>query len=319
MDPRGVLLSIEKLGLSLANGTRLLEDVSFEVKSGQTVGVVGESGSGKSLTALSVMGLLPHLKPAGHIHFDGQELVGMPDRMLRKLRGLRIAMIFQDPMTAFLPVRSIGAQIDEQIRLHEKVTRKAARQRTVSLLEKMGVPEPWLAADRYPHQLSGGLRQRAMIAMALSCAPDLLIADEPTTALDVTVQAQILALLHEIRNQGAGVMLITHDMGVVAQSCTTVAVMYSGQVVETGPVRQVLEDPLHPYTKALLAAIPPLEGIRPDKLPTIIGSPPSPVSRPEGCVFGPRCSFFKEVCALARPELKNIDSERRVACVLYSA
>ncbi|MFT9297053.1 MAG: ABC transporter ATP-binding protein, partial [Gluconobacter sp.] len=190
--------------------------------------------------------------------------------------------------------------------------------RTVQLLERMGVPDPAMAAKRYPHQLSGGLRQRAMIAMALSCTPALLIADEPTTALDVTVQAQILTLLREIREEGAGVMLITHDMGVVAQACTHVAVMYSGLVVENGPVRDVLDRPLHPYTQALLAAIPPPDGPRPERLPTIPGQPPTPDNRPTGCVFAPRCSFVRPECAV-RPPLTEIEEGRRVACVLYAA
>lgn len=312
------LLDIQGLKLDLPGGTRLLEGVSLRLNAGEALGVVGESGSGKSLTAMSVMGLLPGLKASGRILFSGQELVNLPDKVMRKLRGARIAMIFQDPMTAFLPVRSIGAQIDEQIRLHHRVSRSEARARTVQLLERMGVPDPAMAAKRYPHQLSGGLRQRAMIAMALSCTPALLIADEPTTALDVTVQAQILTLLREIREDGAGVMLITHDMGVVAQACTHVAVMYSGLVVENGPVRDVLDRPLHPYTQALLAAIPPLDGPRPERLPTIPGQPPTPDDRPTGCVFAPRCSVVRPECAV-RPPLTDIEEGRRVACVLYAA
>lgn len=312
------LLDIQSLKLDLPDGRRLLEGVSFQVQAGEALGVVGESGSGKSLTAMSVMGLLPGLRASGRIVFAGQDLVDLPEKSMRKLRGARIAMIFQDPMTAFLPVRSIGAQIDEQIRLHQPLNRREARARTVQLLGRMGVPDPTMAAKRYPHQLSGGLRQRAMIAMALSCSPDLLIADEPTTALDVTVQAQILTLLREIRDEGAGVMLITHDMGVVAQACTHVAVMYSGLVVERGPVRDVLDRPLHPYTQALLAAIPPLEGPRPERLPTIPGQPPTPENRPSGCVFAPRCSFVRPDCAV-RPALIETEEGRCVACVLYAA
>ncbi|MFT8478824.1 ABC transporter ATP-binding protein [Gluconobacter oxydans] len=312
------LLKLHHLHLELPKGTALLEDVSLTVRRGDALGVVGESGSGKSLTAMSVMGLLPGLKASGSIRFEGRELLGMKDREWRRLRGAGMAMIFQDPMTAFLPVRSIGAQIDEQIRLHEPVSRREARARTVRLLGRMGVPDPEAAAKRYPHQLSGGLRQRAMIAMALSCDPALLIADEPTTALDVTVQAQILTLLCEIRDSGAGVMLITHDMGVVAQTCTHVAVVYSGLVVEQGPVAAVMARPLHPYTQALLEAIPPLNGPRPDALPTIPGRPPAPDARPEGCVFAPRCRYVRPDCAV-RPALREPEEGRRVACVLYDA
>lgn len=269
------LLQIQDLRLELPDGRRLLDGVTLDVAAGQSLGVVGESGSGKSLTAMSVMGLLPRLKAKGSIVFQKHELLSMREKERRKLRGSQMAMIFQDPMTAFLPVRSIGAQIDEQIRLHQPLSRYEARALTVRLLGRMGVPDPEMAARRYPHQLSGGLRQRAMIAMALSCSPALLIADEPTTALDVTVQAQILVLLRTLREEGAGVMLITHDMGVVAQSCTHVAVLYAGVVVERGTVVDVLQQPLHPYTQALLAAIPPLDGPKPDRLPTIPGQPPS--------------------------------------------
>ncbi|EHH68759.1 ABC transporter ATP-binding protein [Gluconobacter morbifer] len=310
------LLHLHALKLDLPDGRRLLEEITLSVEAGQALGVVGESGSGKSLTALSIMGLLPGLKPSGAIRFRGQELLGLPEKVWRRLRGAEMAMIFQDPMTAFLPVRTIGAQIDEQIRLHRRVSRRQARARSVELLGRMGVPDPHLAARRYPHQLSGGLRQRAMIAMALSCSPVLLIADEPTTALDVTVQAQILTLLRSIRGEGAGVVLITHDMGVVAQACTHVAVLYSGVVVEAGAVADVLRDPLHPYTQVLLAAIPPLDGPRPSVLPTIPGQPPTPENRPDGCVFAPRCSFVREDCRV-RPALRERAGGRKVACVLW--
>nr|WP_051537264.1 ABC transporter ATP-binding protein [Asaia prunellae] len=234
-------------------------------------------------------------------------------------------MIFQDPMSAFLPVRRIGAQITEQIRLHLPLSRKEAHTRMVALLGRMGVPSPAQTALRFPHELSGGLRQRAMIAMALSCEPDLLIADEPTTALDVTVQAQILTLLREIGEREASVMLITHDMGVVAQSCTDVAVLYGGVVIETGPVSSVLSTPRHPYTQALLRAIPPLSGPRPSQLPVIDGVPPSPENRPAGCVFAPRCPYVETRCE-KRPDMRlagtgeayaETGGAHEVACVLY--
>ncbi|MCQ9156579.1 ABC transporter ATP-binding protein [Acidomonas methanolica] len=311
------LLAVSDLRVRLPGGAALLEGVSLAVESGRSLGVVGESGSGKSLTALAVMGLLPGLAADGCVRFRGREMLGLRERDWRAVRGREIAMIFQDPMTAFLPVRRIGDQIDEQIRLHENLSRKAARARTVRLLGEMGVPDPDQAARRFPHQLSGGLRQRAMIAMALSCAPSLLIADEPTTALDVTVQAQILVLLRRLRETGAGVMLITHDMGVVAQSCTDVAVLYAGVVVERGPVRDVLDTPLHPYTQALLAAMPPLEGPRPERLPAIPGQPPAPDARPAGCVFAPRCAFVREACGTRPPMIAR--GGREAACVLLAS
>lgn len=311
------LLMVDRLSLSTTAGLRLLDGVSLRIQPGEALGVVGESGSGKSLTALSVMGLLDTLPVDGHIRFQGRDLLGMAEREWRAVRGREIAMIFQDPMSAFLPVRRIGDQIDEQIRLHSPVTRREARARTVRLLGEMGVPDPVTAACRFPHQLSGGLRQRAMIAMALSCAPRLLIADEPTTALDVTVQAQILFLLRQLRERGAGVMLITHDMGVVAQACTHVAVLYSGVVVERGPVEAVLHMPQHPYTRALLASMPPLDGPRPARLPTIPGQPPTPYNRPEGCVFAPRCPQVRPACE-QRPSMVRVGTQE-AACVLAGA
>ncbi|CAI9119354.1 ABC transporter ATP-binding protein [Brytella acorum] len=311
------LLSIEDLRLALPDGRVLLDGVSLSLARGEALGVVGESGSGKSLTAMTVMGLLPDVRSSGAVRFRARDLLMQDARAWRRLRGKEIAMIFQDPMTAFLPVRRVGAQIDEQIRLHEKLSRREARARTVRLLGEMGVPDPAAAAERFPHQLSGGLRQRAMIAMALSCAPALLIADEPTTALDVTVQAQILVLLTRLRETGAGLMLITHDMGVVAQACTHVAVLYAGVVVERGPVRAVLDAPLHPYTRALLAAMPPLDGPRPAHLPAIAGQPPAPDARPPGCVFAPRCPQVRPDCAIRPPVVRM--GEQEVVCVLYAS
>ena len=234
---------------------------------------------------------------------------------MRALRGAEIAMIFQDPMTALTPVYTIGWQIDEQIRAHRPLSRAGARARTVELLGEMGVPDPRRAAERYPHQLSGGLRQRAMIAMALSCNPSLLIADEPTTALDVTVQAQILDLLRRLRTDFASsVLLITHDMGVVAETCDRTLVLYSGNVAEQGPTEAIFARPGHPYTAALLDSIPPLRGARPRRLPSIQGAPPSPSERPDGCPFQPRCSYAHEPCK-ARPALRPFGPQH-VACVL---
>ena len=300
-----------------AGVVRAVDRVSFSVAAGEIVGLVGESGSGKTLTMMSALGLIsdPNAIVSGSIRYRGQELAGLPARALRRVRGREIAMIFQDPMSAMNPVHTIGWQIVEQIRAHLPLSRAAARARAVSLLGRMGVPAPETAFGRYPHQLSGGLRQRAMIAMALSCEPSLLIADEPTTALDVTVQAQILGLLHELRSAfGSSIVLITHDMGVVAELADRVMVMYAGRLVERGPVAEVLSTPAHPYTSGLLASIPPLDGARPHRLAAIPGAPPSPAERPAGCAFQPRCAHRFEACA-ARPELRAT-GRQDAACFL---
>ncbi|GBR43919.1 ABC transporter ATP-binding protein [Neokomagataea thailandica] len=310
------LLHVDNLCLSLRNGVRLLDGVSLSVRRGEALGVVGESGSGKSLTALSILRLVPDVMMEGRLRLNGVELTALSERALRRVRGRKAAMVFQDPMTAFFPVRSVGQQIVEQMRLHRTIRFRAAWEEAVALLARMGVPDAEGVARRYPHQLSGGLRQRAMIAMALSCTPDLLIADEPTTALDVTVQAQILRLFQDIRARGAGLMMITHDMGVVAQICTRVAVMYAGVVVEEGPTEAVLSKPLHPYTQALIAAVPPLEGERPQRLQSLSGTPPIPAERPVGCVFAPRCLYVSDACQ-TRPVLNMGITGRKVACVLY--
>ncbi|GAB6968683.1 ABC transporter ATP-binding protein [Komagataeibacter kakiaceti JCM 25156] len=297
----------------------IVEHVSFTLHEGGILGLVGESGSGKSMTAMALMGLIdsPGVQVRGSARFRGHELVGLPQKQLRRLRGREMAMIFQDPMTAFTPVHTIGWQIDEQIRAHLPLSRRAARARTLELLGEMGVPDPPRAARSYPHQLSGGLRQRAMIAMALSCNPTLLIADEPTTALDVTVQAQILELIDTLRStHGSSVLLITHDMGVVAQSCDDVLVLYSGRVAETGPATALFDHPAHPYTAALLDSIPPLYGPRPHRLPAIAGMPPLPSQRPVGCAFAPRCKYGHESCTPRPPPLMAVGSGHAAACVL---
>jgi peptide/nickel transport system ATP-binding protein len=269
------------------------------------------------MTALAIMGLIDAqgARITGSVRFKGRELIGLRPRELNRLRGREIAMIFQDPMTALTPVHTIGWQIDEQIRAHMPLSRAGARARTVQLLGDMGVPDPERAADRYPHQLSGGLRQRAMIAMALSCSPSLLIADEPTTALDVTVQAQILELLRSLkRDFGSSVLLITHDMGVVAETCDRTLVLYSGNIAERGPTDAVFAAPGHPYTRALLASIPPLHGTRPARLPSIAGQPPNPADRLAGCPFQPRCVDAHDACAV-RPALVA-RGPQDIACVL---
>ena len=315
------LLEIRDLTIALPTSrghlVRIVENLSFSVMAREILGIVGESGSGKSMTALAIMGLIDAkgAQVTGSVRFKQRELIGLPPREMRRLRGREIAMIFQDPMTALTPVYSIGWQIDEQIRTHEKLGRTAARARTLQLLDAMGVPDPRRTAERYPHQLSGGLRQRATIAMALSCSPSLLIADEPTTALDVTVQAQILELLRSLRRDfGSSVLLITHDMGVVAETCDQTLVLYSGNIAERGPTEAIFAAPGHPYTAALLASIPPLRGLRPARLPQIAGQPPNPAERPSGCPFQPRCPHAHAACRV-RPALRARGAQG-IACVL---
>jgi peptide/nickel transport system ATP-binding protein len=278
---------------------RAVDDVSFDVNEREILGVVGESGSGKTISLLSVMGLIndPNAVIEGSIVYKGRELLGLPQRELRHVRGKEIAMIFQDPMTSLTPVYTIGWQIAEQVLTHNAVSKQAARARAVELLAAVGIPNPETSVDRYPHQLSGGMRQRAVIAMALSCNPSLLIADEPTTALDVTVQAQILELVQKLRRDfGSAVVLITHDMGVVAEVADRVQVMYAGRIVECGAKRELFKSPRHPYTWGLLDSIPPLDGPRPHRLKSIAGMPPSLLALPKGCAFGPRCRYRFEKC-----------------------
>ncbi len=298
---------------------RAIDGVSFNVGEGEILGMVGESGSGKTVSLLAVMGLIndPNAVIEGSIKFKGRELVGMPNSEMRKLRGREIAMIFQDPMTALTPVYTIGWQIAEQILAHQKISKAAARQKAIDLLAEVNIPNPADAVDRFPHQLSGGMRQRAVIAMALSCNPSLLVADEPTTALDVTVQAQILDLVRKLqRNHKSAVVFITHDMGVIAEIADRVMVMYGGRIVERGVRDELFLEPKHPYTKALLDSIPPLEGAKPKRLRAISGSPPSLLNRPLGCCFGPRCSFKFDACS-AQPELGK--AEHAAACFLQGA
>ena len=296
---------------------RAVADVSFDVKEREILGVVGESGAGKTISLLSVIGLIddPNAVIEGSIIYKGRELIGLPRRELRHVRGKEIAMIFQDPMTALTPVYTIGWQIIEQIRTHNRLSSRAARRRAVELLAAVGIPDPELAADRYPHQLSGGMRQRAVIAMALSCNPSMLIADEPTTALDVTVQAQILELIQRLRRDfGSAIVLITHDMGVVAEVADRVLVMYGGRVVERGTKHELFRSPWHPYAWGLLDSIPPLDGPRPHRLKSIAGAPPSLLDLPKGCAFGPRCRFRFDKCA----ELPALDpgAGHAAACFL---
>ncbi len=280
---------------------RAVHKLSFGLAEREILGIVGESGSGKTISMLASVGLIedPNAIITGSIRFRGQELVGLSRRELRKVRGEKIAMVFQDPMTAMTPVHSVGWQIVEQIQAHRPLSRHAAKIRAIELLALMGMPNPERQFDRYPHELSGGMRQRAMIAMALSCDPALLIADEPTTALDVTVQAQILALLEQLReNFGSSIILITHDMGVVRDIAGKVMVMYAGRMVERGPSSALFAHPKHPYTRGLLAAIPPMQGEKPRRLPAIPGAPPSPADIPSGCPFEPRCPERFGACSI---------------------
>ena len=314
------LLAVHDLTVAFRTQTgrvTVVDRVSFTIGEGEIVGLVGESGSGKTLTCLSLIGLIadPNLEVTGSVVFKGQELVSAPPRLLRRLRGGDIAVIFQDPMTALTPVHTIGSQIVEQIRTHTDLSARAARTRAVDLLAAVGLADPMLVADRYPHQLSGGMRQRAFIAMALSCDPSLLIADEPTTALDVTIQSQILELLERLRREfGSAIALITHDLGVVGEVADRVMVMYAGRIVEAGPKDRVLLAPEHPYTWGLLRSIPALHGPKPHRLPTIGGAPPSLAALPEGCAFHPRCAFSREAC-LVRPPLAG-RGDKQVACII---
>ncbi len=298
---------------------RAIDGVSFDVGEGEVLGIVGESGSGKTVTMLAVMGLItdPNAVIEGSILYRGRELVGLRPAAMRDLRGREIAMIFQDPMTAMTPVYTIGWQISEQILAHQKITRRQAWDRSIALLAEVNIPRPEEAAHRYPHQLSGGMRQRAVIAMALSCNPALLVADEPTTALDVTVQAEILDLLRRLQaSHGSAIVFITHDLGVMAELADRIMVMYAGRVVERSAADAIFADPRHPYTHALLDSIPPLDGPRPARLRAIPGAPPSLLALPRGCAFGPRCAHRFAACD-ARPALTGAPHE--TACFLRVA
>jgi oligopeptide transport system ATP-binding protein len=295
-----------------------INGASLTLNPGEIVGLVGESGSGKSVTAMSILGLVPKppaIYPKGRILWKGTDLLTTPDRELREIRGGEISMIFQDPMTSLNPVYTIGHQISEMIRVHERISAKAAKARSIEMLDLVGMPNPAQRVDDYPHQFSGGMRQRAMIAMALSCSPELLIADEPTTALDVTIQAQILEILEKsARELNVAVLLITHDLGVVAGICDRVAVMYGGRIVEEAPVDDLFERPLMPYTWGLMRSIPQMDEVTTERLYTIPGSPPVMSRPPKGCAFAPRCEFAIEKCHTDVPEFKEYAPNRMVRC-----
>jgi peptide/nickel transport system ATP-binding protein len=298
---------------------RAVDGVSFAIAPGRTLGIVGESGCGKSVTALSILGLVPR-PPAelidGEIWFDGRDLLRLEARALQDLRGDRIAMVFQEPMTSLNPAYSVGEQIIEAILRHDPVGRPAARQRAIELMQRVGIPAPERRIDDYPHRLSGGMRQRAMIAMALACRPQLLIADEPTTALDVTIQAQILDLLRDLRrDHDMALILITHDLGVVAELCDEVVVMYGGKVVERAAVDALFARPQHPYTIGLLGSLPGARGADgAERLAAIEGTPPNPIALPAGCRFHPRCPFAEPRCRQAEPALAEIVAGHEAAC-----
>jgi peptide/nickel transport system ATP-binding protein/oligopeptide transport system ATP-binding protein len=295
-----------------------IDDVSFSVDEGEVLGIVGESGSGKSVTALTIMGLLPQPPAriaAGSIRFAGQDITRLSETAMQKIRGPGIAMVFQEPMTSLNPVFTIGDQITETLRAHERIPPRVQRQRAVAMLDKVGIPSAARRLDDYPHQLSGGQRQRVMIAIALCCNPRLLIADEPTTALDVTIQAQILDLLLDLRDEfRMAVMVITHNMGVVAETADRVMVMYAGRVIEQAPVAGIFDAPLHPYTRGLLSCVPSLEQ-ETERLTAIPGTLPEPARRPPGCRFAPRCDLAIEACAEALPELRPLAPAHDVACI----
>jgi oligopeptide/dipeptide ABC transporter ATP-binding protein len=305
-----------------AGRIRAVDDVSFEVKKRQTLGIVGESGCGKSVTALSIMRLLP--KPtgiieSGQILFNGSDIVALAADKMHEIRGKRISMIFQEPMTSLNPVHRIGKQLGEVFRLHfSELSENQIQEQSVELLNKVGIPEPRQRMEEYPHQISGGMRQRVMIALALACKPDILIADEPTTALDVTIQAQILDLIKKLQNEtGMAVIFITHDLGVIAETCEDVVVMYAGKVAETASAIDLFKNPKHPYTQGLLESIPRLETPRKTKLKIIQGMVPSLYELPSGCRFRNRCPHAMEVCATEPPPLTAIDENHFAACYLY--
>lgn len=315
------LLSIKNLSVQFHTDegpVTAVDRVSLDIRAGQTWGLVGESGSGKSVTALSLLRLLP--APPAHITadavlFQGVDLLHMPIEQLRSLRGAQISVIFQEPMTALSPLHRIGDQLIEALRFHRRISRRSARETAASWLAKVGIPDPEMRMNAYPHELSGGMRQRVMIAMALLLEPRLIIADEPTTALDVTIQAQILELIRSMLQADTSLLLITHDMGVIREMCSHVAVMYAGEIVESATTNELFNNPLHPYTQALLASIPSLHRGK-SRLPTIEGQVPSPKNLPCGCRFAARCPARFDRCEREHPESSDLYG-RRVACLKY--
>ncbi len=316
------LLEIKNLNIAFQSRdglSQVVRDLSLSLGKNESLGIVGESGSGKSVTSLAVMRLLPpkSTKMEGEILFHGEDLLRMSETQMQQIRGNRIAMIFQEPMTSLNPIHSCGKQIAESVRLHNKVTKKEAEARALELLELCGIPSPRQRLREYPHQLSGGMRQRVMIAIALACNPELLIADEPTTALDVTIQAQILELMKSLRNdRDMGIIMITHDLGIVHDFCDRVIVVYTGEVVESAPVKELFRMPLHPYTEGLIAAIPQLNK-QVDKLEAIEGMVPDLNNMPKGCHFHPRCKYAEARCREEHPALRTLPDGRQLRCFRY--
>ena len=298
---------------------KAVNGISFKINQGETLGLVGESGCGKSVTALSIMRLIPHPPGkivSGEIYFEGRNILELDERKMRKIRGKKISMIFQEPMTSLDPVFTIGHEIMESIQLHQGLKKEEARQKAIEALKIVGMPDAEKRINHYPHELSGGMRQRAMIAMALSCNPTLLIADEPTTALDVTIQAQILRLINELKEKfGASVMLITHDLGVIAEMCDYVAVMYAGHIIEYTDIDTLFRNPLHPYTKGLNKSIPRLH-VEVEHLDTIRGLVPNLLDLPSGCPFHSRCDFCLKKCIEEMPELIEAEDHHLIKCHL---
>ncbi|MFJ7748312.1 ABC transporter ATP-binding protein [Peribacillus sp. NPDC097295] len=320
----GNLLEVNDLHITFhtyAGKVQAVRGVDFQVKKGEAIGIVGESGCGKSVTAKSIMKLLetpPAQYGNGSIIFNGKDLVKASEKDMQSIRGNDISMIFQDPMTSLNPTTKIGTQIMESILKHKDISRKEAYERALETLKLVGIPQPEKRLQQYPHEFSGGMRQRAMIAIALACDPQLLIADEPTTALDVTIQAQILELMKDIQKRmNTSIILITHDLGVVAETCDRVIVMYAGTVVETGTVEAIFANPQHPYTKGLLKTVPRLDMEKTDPLVPIIGSPPDLLDPPKGCPFYPRCEYAMKVCKDHDPELEEVEVGQTAACWLH--
>jgi len=326
VDPRESILEVKNLRTSFptAGGfVHAVDNVSFNVRKGEALALVGESGCGKSVTAMSIMRLVapPGRITAGEVRFKGKNLADLSEREMRTVRGNDIAMVFQEPMTSLNPVFKIGAQVAEAVRIHNKVSKKEAWKRAGEMLELVSIPDPIKRLDDYPHQLSGGMRQRVMIAMALSCDPELLIADEPTTALDVTIQAQIMELLASLQQRlGLAILLITHDLGVVAEFCERVVVMYTGRVVEESPVRELFATPAHPYTRGLLKSLPSVSAGDPsasNRLPTIKGMVPPISNLPRGCKFNPRCPDVMDICLGNEPARMIVSPGHDARCYLH--
>ena len=300
---------------------KAVDGVSFDLRKGETLGIVGESGSGKSVTNLAIMKLIPTPPgriAGGQVIFDGKDLIPMNDNEIRQIRGNKISMIFQDPMTSLNPFLRISTQMVETIVLHQGLDKKAAKEKAIEMLKLAGIPAPENRIDHYPHQFSGGMRQRVMIAMALSCNPEILIADEPTTALDVTIQAQILELINELSQRlGTAVILITHSLGVVAGMCDNICVMYAGRVVEKGSADEIFADPKHPYTVGLIKSVPRLDKENKQRLYSIPGQPPNVINLPECCPFFPRCDRAMDICKSKYPPVAELGNGRTVSCWLY--